>query len=48
MSSRGGLEVERLLRIQSKAGHYCLGGSNPAWGSLYGKNSDQKEIMDPL
>ena len=31
-ASRGGLEVECLLYIQLKAGHYCLVGSNPAWG----------------
>ena len=48
VSSRGGLEVEGPLRIQLKAGHYCLGGLNPAWGRLYGKNSDKKGIMDPL
>ena len=29
-----GLEVERPLRIQLKASHYCLGGSNPAWGMV--------------
>ena len=34
VSSRGGLEVERPLRIQLKASHYCLGGSNPAWGMV--------------
>ena len=34
MSSRDGLEVERLLSIQLKAGHYCLGGSNPTWGMV--------------
>ena len=34
---RGGLEVERPLRIQLKAGHYCLGGSNPAWGRMMEK-----------
>ena len=28
------MEVENPLRIQLKAGHYCLGGSNPAWGIL--------------
>ena len=30
-SSRGGLEVERPLRIQLKAGHFCIGGLNPNW-----------------
>ena len=34
MSSRDGLEVERSLRIQLKACHYCLGGSNPTWGMV--------------
>ena len=32
VSSRGGLEVECPLPIQLKAGHYCFGGSNTAWG----------------
>ena len=37
-SSRCGLEVERRLCIQLKAGHYCLGWSNPAWGIIYSSN----------
>ena len=31
VSSCGGLEVEHPLRIQLKAGHFWLGGTNPAW-----------------
>ena len=34
-SSGSGLEVEHPLCIQLKAGHYCLGGSNPARGNFY-------------
>ena len=29
------MEEERLLCIQLKAGHHCLGGSNPTWGNFY-------------
>ena len=52
-SSHGGLEVEHLLRIQLKASHYCLGGSNPAWGDytcyehvicLYGPYSHRRVL----
>ena len=48
LSSRCGLEVERPLRIQLKAGQYCLGGSNPAWEHLYGRNSDYKGLYPDL
>ena len=33
--SRGGLEVERPLHIELKAGHSCLGGFESHLGMLY-------------
>ena len=42
LPSRGGLEVERPLRIQLKTGHSYLGGFESCLGMLYGSSEFER------